>query len=149
MMILILMSRVQHDWTLKMAMMWLLKMLILPATARQRTVDDRRSPRFRVTSCYIILGTGNCHPCSNNAKLSDGHATCLETRPANRSSGIQHDWECEMQTVQQKRRTERERELHTAHRKCTILANSKFPTFNRKTSDQHRMQTVDRNRRRK
>ena len=146
---LIAMSRLQHDWPLKMTVMRLLRMPILPATARQRTVDDRRSPRFWVISSYIIFGIANCQPCSNNAKLTDGHATCLETRPANRSSGIQHAWECEMQTVQQKRRTERERELHTAHRKCTILANSKLETFNRKTSDQHRMQTVDRNRRRK
>ena len=49
------MSRLQHGWTLKMAMMWLLKMPILPATARQRTVDDRSLPRFWVTSKHCRL----------------------------------------------------------------------------------------------
>ena len=50
------MSTLQHDWTLKMAMIWLLKMPILPATARQRTVDDRSLPRFGVTSkpCRLV-----------------------------------------------------------------------------------------------
>ena len=41
---LIVMARLQHEWTLKMTMMWLLKMPILPATARRRTVDERWPP---------------------------------------------------------------------------------------------------------
>ena len=122
--------------------MQLLKMPILLATARQRTVDDRRSPRFLVTSGYIILGAGNCQPCSNNANLSDGHATGFETRPANRSSGIQHAWKRENQTAQQKRSTEGEHELHTVHRKCTTLANTKRGPFNGNTPNRRNIQTV-------
>ena len=53
-----------------------------------------------------------------------------------------------MQTVQQTRSTEGEHELHTVHRKCTTLANTKREPFNGDTPKQHNVQTVVQNTRR-